>query len=100
MSDPDPEAQSEPEITQLLRAWAQGNGDALQEMVPLVLYYRFSERASRDPFWTGRTRKRQNQPSSALTAYFLTSLLGRLLAHGVSRGARTTQKCAPQLTGL
>ena len=36
MSDPDPEAQSEPEITQLLRAWAQGNGEALQEMVPLV----------------------------------------------------------------
>ena len=38
--------------------------------------------------------------ASALTAYFITSFSGRLLAHGVSRGARTTLKCAAQLTGL
>ena len=38
------------------------------------------------------------EATSALTAYFITSLLGRLLAHGVSRGARTALKCAPQLT--
>ena len=37
--------------------------------------------------------------ASALTAYFITSLLGRLLAHGVNLGARITLKCAPQLTG-
>ena len=36
--------------------------------------------------------------TGALTVYCLTSLLGRSLAHGVSRGARTALECAPRLT--
>ena len=36
------------------------------------------------------------QSPSAPTAYFITSLLVKLLPHGVNRGAPTTLKCAPQ----